>query len=110
MRIEFATISKQLSQVASKLLSSTDISAIERDIVIYSNFLNQLLDIAKNGIESDEQALLSEIEKTHNKLISHLKHIQIGIKSQINQKIVQISTSNKFKNFTENPSIFDKKT
>jgi len=73
-------------------------------------FLNSAFRHSKNGIESDEQALLSEIEKTHNKLISHLKHIQIGIKSQINQKIVQISTSNKFKNFTENLSIFDKKT
>ncbi|MCA1926797.1 MAG: hypothetical protein LDL13_04905 [Calditerrivibrio sp.] len=108
MRKELEVILKQLSDVASKILSTEDIDLIEKELKIYENFLTQIIQICNNGLEKDENGLIQSIHLKNNEITLHLEKIKSAIKNDIKQKTVDRSIFKIF-NSVEKSSLIDKK-
>lgn len=105
MRKEAEIILNQCSEVASKILETSNYSEIEQLILIYINFFDQVSDILKEHYYND---IALRLEYLNNNVQKHLSELKIKIKQEIHKENIKNDVSNKF-NFKILDSIIDKK-
>ncbi|MGC8768705.1 hypothetical protein [Calditerrivibrio sp.] len=107
MRKEAEILLKQISDIASKIRSTSEYEKIEETLSIYLNFLDQLISILKDHPFEDIAMNLSII---NNDLNIHLNEMKKKVKNTIESTNRKVVVSNRFNNtHKELESLIDKK-
>ncbi|MGC8925077.1 MAG: hypothetical protein ACP5LO_03520 [Calditerrivibrio sp.] len=107
MRKEAEILLKQISDIASKIRSTSEYEKIEETLSIYLNFLDQLISILKDHPFEDIAMNLSII---NNDLNIHLNEMKKKVKTIIESTNRKVVVSNRFNNtHKELESLIDKK-